>query len=118
MAAERTALHDLASVMAKVPQLIVSVPGFDRCAAWRTDEVEQALVAAEARLGDTGGVRLRPSGTEPVIRLLVESPDAALAAEISRNLSTTIAGALATGTSRSSPGGGPGARPPRVAGRG
>ncbi|MFV0319823.1 MAG: phosphoglucosamine mutase [Microbacterium sp.] len=75
MAHQGKTLAELASVMTVYPQVLVNVKDVDRerCA---DDEVVQAAVAAVAdELGDTGRVLLRPSGTEPVVRVMVEAVD-------------------------------------------
>ncbi|WP_134764766.1 phosphoglucosamine mutase [Nocardioides sp. 1609] len=66
-------LRDLAAVVTRFPQVLVNVPGVDK-ARCSTDEVLAAAVAAEeAALGDEGRVLLRPSGTEPLVRVMVEA---------------------------------------------
>src|SRR3546814_7066869 len=65
-------LAELASVMTVFPQVLVNVKGVDRDRV-STDEVLQAEVAAvSAELGDTGRVLLRASGTEALVRVMVE----------------------------------------------
>lgn len=67
-------LRELASVMQIFPQLLVNVPGVDKTRVH--DEEIQALVAqAEAELAGTGRVLLRASGTEPLVRVMVEAAD-------------------------------------------
>ena len=66
-------LADLASAVTKLPQVLVNVRGVDRTALDSSEVVAAAVVAAQARLGDSGRVLLRPSGTEPVIRVMVEA---------------------------------------------
>ena len=66
-------LADLAAGIPRLPQVLINVPGVDRARA-ATDEGLQAAVAqAEATLGESGRVLLRPSGTEPVVRVMVEA---------------------------------------------
>ena len=66
-------LSELAAVMRRLPQVLVNVTGVDRAALAGSDEVGRAVAAAEERLGSTGRVLLRPSGTEPLVRVMVEA---------------------------------------------
>ena len=64
---------ELAGVMTRLPQVLVNVPGVDKS---RTDEdavVAAAVAEAEFELGDDGRVLLRPSGTEALVRVMVEA---------------------------------------------
>jgi phosphoglucosamine mutase len=67
-----SSLRDLASVVTRFPQVLVNVPDVDkdRC---DDDELLAAVAAEESRLGDSGRVLLRPSGTEPLVRVMVEA---------------------------------------------
>lgn len=58
-------LSDLAAVMTRLPQVLINVPNVDKTRAGTDPEVQAAVAAATARLGETGRVLLRPSGTEP-----------------------------------------------------
>jgi phosphoglucosamine mutase len=79
MARTGRSLAELASVMTVYPQILVNVTGVDR-SALDSDEVLAAAVASvEDELGDTGRVLLRPSGTEPLVRVMVEAADQATA---------------------------------------
>ena len=64
---------DLARAMPRYPQVMINVPLSDRGATVDTEAVERAIARAEAELGDRGRVLVRPSGTEPLIRVMVES---------------------------------------------
>jgi phosphoglucosamine mutase len=66
-------LAELATDIRRLPQTLVNVQGVDKTRADSDDAVKAAVVAAEERLGDTGRVLLRPSGTEPVVRVMVEA---------------------------------------------
>ena len=67
-------LHELANQITIYPQVLINVKGVDRARV--DDEVVQAAVReAEAELGETGRVLLRASGTEPVIRVMVEAAE-------------------------------------------
>jgi phosphoglucosamine mutase len=68
-------LGELAKVMTRYPQVLISVPGVDRSLAASSPELAKAVRAAEAELGDSGRVLVRPSGTEPVVRVMVEAVD-------------------------------------------
>jgi phosphoglucosamine mutase len=75
-------LADVASVMTRLPQILQSVKVSDRDALEHADALWAEVAAIEADLGDSGRVVLRSSGTEPVVRVMVEAPteDVALAA--------------------------------------
>jgi phosphoglucosamine mutase len=66
-------LADLAGVMNRLPQVLINVPVSDRVAGASAPEVQDAVKAVEAELGGTGRVLLRPSGTEPLVRVMVEA---------------------------------------------
>ncbi|MBM3716213.1 MAG: phosphoglucosamine mutase [Actinobacteria bacterium] len=74
MARQDKTLAELASLMTVYPQVLVNVRGVDRDGV--KDEVVQAAVAeSTAELGDSGRVLLRASGTEPLVRVMVEAAD-------------------------------------------
>ncbi|GAA3816850.1 phosphoglucosamine mutase [Nocardioides panacisoli] len=89
-----SSLRDLAAVMTRFPQVLVNVPGVDKD---RTDdEVLLAAVAeAETELGDTGRVLLRPSGTEPLVRVMVEAATAERASSVAEGLAAVVRERLA-----------------------
>ncbi len=66
-------------VMEKMPQTLINVRVADKHAVDASTEVAAAVAAAEEALGDDGRVLLRPSGTEPVVRVMVEAVDPAAA---------------------------------------
>ncbi|HEY9306487.1 MAG TPA: phosphoglucosamine mutase [Microbacterium sp.] len=75
MARTGRTLAELASVMTVYPQVLVNVRGVDHHGLHDDAQVAAAVTAAEAELGDTGRVLLRPSGTEPMVRVMVEAAD-------------------------------------------
>jgi phosphoglucosamine mutase len=75
MARTGRSLAELASVMTVYPQVLVNVRGVDHHALDQDVEIASAVREAEAELGDTGRVLLRPSGTEPMVRVMVEAAD-------------------------------------------
>jgi phosphoglucosamine mutase len=75
-------LADLASRIPMLPQQQRAVPARHRD-QWEGDPaMQRAIRAAEERLGPAGRVLVRPSGTEPALRVMIEGPDAALVAEL------------------------------------
>ncbi len=66
-------LEDLASVMVRLPQVLVNVRDVSKAKAATSPELASAVSAAEKSLGDTGRVVIRPSGTEPMVRVMVEA---------------------------------------------
>ena len=88
-------LKELASVMTKLPQVIINVRGVDKLRAGIDTEITSAVSDASHELGTTGRVLLRPSGTEPVVRVMVEAPTDAQAREIAERLATLVKARLA-----------------------
>ncbi|MDR7171137.1 phosphoglucosamine mutase [Nocardia kruczakiae] len=84
-------LADLASVMTTVPQVLVNVPVADKAAVAAAPEVREAVAEAERVLGDNGRVLLRPSGTEQLIRVMVEATDSHRAKQLADDLAKCVA---------------------------
>lgn len=97
MAATGRPLAELAAVMNRLPQVLVNVPDVDKTALADAQAVSAAVAAAESQLGETGRVLLRPSGTEPLIRVMVEAASHSQAEQIARGLADTVAAELAFG---------------------
>jgi phosphoglucosamine mutase len=85
------ALHELKAGMTKYPQHMINVPlldkGFNHS---RSPAVAAAVAEAEAELGGGGRLLLRPSGTEPVLRVMVEGMDAQQVKAIAQRLAAVI----------------------------
>ncbi len=90
VAASRRPLSELAAVMERMPQVLVNVRVPDKAAAMESAELADAVRAAETELGDTGRVLVRPSGTEPVVRVMVE----AATEEAARTTADRVAAAI------------------------
>ncbi len=83
-------LAQLASLVTKLPQVLINVPNVDKTAAAKA-EVSDAVVRMEKELGETGRVLLRPSGTEPLIRVMVEAATAQQAQDVAQELAQVVA---------------------------
>ena len=66
-------LKSLASVVERLPQTLVNVPDVDKTRVEEDGILAAALAEEEAALGDAGRILLRPSGTEPIVRVMVEA---------------------------------------------
>ncbi|HXB47823.1 MAG TPA: phosphoglucosamine mutase [Streptosporangiaceae bacterium] len=83
-------LAELASIMTRYPQVLINVPGVDKKRVASSPVLTDAVTAAEAELGDAGRVLVRPSGTEPAVRVMVEAEDAGQADQLARRLADAI----------------------------
>jgi phosphoglucosamine mutase len=92
MASSGTPLAELASVVQRLPQVLVNVQVTDRVRACEADTVKTALAQAGAELGDAGRILLRPSGTEQLVRVMVEAATHEHADAIARRLAAVVAG--------------------------
>lgn len=88
-------LSELTKVMTELPQVVINVRGVDKLRAGIDKEVQGAVTAAAQELGDTGRVLLRPSGTEPVVRVMVEAPTDEQATSIAEVLAAKVRERLA-----------------------
>lgn len=91
MAATGRSLADLAGAMTPLPQILINVRVSDKAAVAQALHVQAAVSAAEAELGDTGRVLLRPSGTEQLVRVMVEAADPETARRIAETLAEKVA---------------------------
>ena len=90
MARTGKSLAELAGVMSVYPQILVNVSGVDRAALHTDEPLAVALAEAEAELGETGRVLLRPSGTEPLVRVMVEAADQPTADRLAHRLADVV----------------------------
>lgn len=95
MAETGESLASLASVVTRLPQVLVNVPGVDKARADDDAVLAAAVAEEEYALGDTGRILLRPSGTEPLVRVMVEAPTHDLAQGVADRLAAVVLQQLA-----------------------
>ena len=88
---EKITLHQAKSGMNKFPQLMINVPLQGNVDPMQSSAVQQAVAQAEKRLNGRGRVLLRPSGTEPLIRVMVEGEDELLVSELANDIADQVA---------------------------
>ena len=94
MARTGKSLAQLASIMTVFPQVLINVRDVDRSRASTDPVVVAAVAAVSAELGDTGRVLLRPSGTEQLVRVMVEAADEQTARRHAEALADVVREAL------------------------
>ncbi|MDB4409348.1 phosphoglucosamine mutase [Gammaproteobacteria bacterium] len=87
-------LHDLKAGMKKYPQLMINVPVTKKVNLDNSPVVQDAVKAAEKRLAGRGRVLLRPSGTELLVRVMVEGEDAQQVSDEANKLASIVAAAI------------------------
>ncbi|MEV4611784.1 phosphoglucosamine mutase [Kitasatospora sp. NPDC049258] len=90
LAATKQSLAELAEVMTRLPQVLINVKGVDRTRVANSVELAAAVSEAETELGATGRVLLRPSGTEPLVRVMVEAADEVQAKAVAERLAEAV----------------------------
>ena len=83
-------LSEMASVMTRLPQLLVNVKVKTKEGWQQNQEIIRAINAGERVLGDDGRILVRPSGTEPLIRVMAEGPDQEQLHEIVNSIALVI----------------------------
>ena len=83
-------IAELASIVNRLPQVLINVPNVDKGSVSKK-EVTEAVSKLEQDLGSTGRILLRPSGTEPLIRVMVEAATAAQAQAVAQELAEVVA---------------------------
>ncbi len=95
MATTGQSLAELAAVMVRLPQVLINVPDVDKSRADSDAELTAAVETAESELGDSGRVLLRPSGTESLVRVMVEAETYEAANEVAHRLAEVVKSSLA-----------------------
>jgi phosphoglucosamine mutase len=83
-------LAALAAPMQSVPQVLINVEVADKATVAQAPAVQSAVAAAEAELGDTGRILLRPSGTEQIVRVMVEAADEDTARQVADRVAKSV----------------------------
>ncbi len=94
VAATGRRLADLAGAMERLPQVLINVKDVDKSRVKTSPELATAVAEAERGLGATGRVLLRPSGTEPLVRVMVEAADLEQARAVAGQLADVVKAAL------------------------
>ena len=84
-------LSELVSGMPKYPQTMINVRTESQADPGSSPEIREAVAAAESELADTGRIVLRASGTEPVIRVMVEGQDEKKVVSVAEKLAAVVA---------------------------
>jgi phosphoglucosamine mutase len=101
MATSGQSLAQLASVMTRLPQVLINVPDVDKSRAATDPQLLAAVAHAQAELGDSGRVLLRPSGTESLVRVMVEAESYEAANQVALRLADVVKTSL--GLSKAAP---------------
>ncbi|MFE9133821.1 phosphoglucosamine mutase [Streptomyces sp. NPDC007355] len=94
VAATGKSLADLAGVMERLPQILINVKDVDKSRVSTSGDLAAAVVEAERELGSTGRVLLRSSGTEPLVRVMVEAADIEQARAVAQRLADVVKSSL------------------------
>jgi phosphoglucosamine mutase len=90
MARTGKSLAELANVMTRLPQVLINVRDVDKTRADTDPQLNEAVAQAAMELGSSGRVLLRPSGTESVVRVMVEAQTADEAGRIAEQLAAVV----------------------------
>jgi len=88
-----SSLAELSAPMPKYPQVMENVRVAKKIDPFSSPQIKEAVARAEAKLAGSGRIVLRPSGTEPVIRVMVEGREEKQVREICRELASVVAAA-------------------------
>jgi phosphoglucosamine mutase len=90
MKATGKSMSELAAIVNRLPQVLINVPNVDKGSVSKA-AVSGAVAKLEQELGSTGRILLRPSGTEPLIRVMVEAATAEQAQKVAKELAGVVA---------------------------
>lgn len=95
MAKSKKSLVDLAQVMKRFPQVLINIDGVDKSKLESSKAIAIAVGDLESKLGSTGRILLRASGTESLVRVMVEAESESAAEEIAQKLASLVRSELA-----------------------
>ena len=95
VARSKKSLKELSSFMTRYPQLLINVGGVAKDKLAENTKIAAAVKVVENQLGKTGRVLLRKSGTEPLVRVMIEAEDADLAKQLAESLAALVKSELA-----------------------
>jgi phosphoglucosamine mutase len=90
MAKSKKSLSELAKIMVRFPQVLVNVDGVNKANLTTSKAIAAAIGDNESKLGANGRILLRASGTEPLVRVMVEAESEVVAGEIAKTLATLV----------------------------
>jgi len=90
MAKSKKSLSDLAKIMVRFPQVLINVDGVNKANLTTSKAIAAAIGDNESKLGANGRILLRASGTEPLVRVMVEAESEVVAGEIAKTLATLV----------------------------
>lgn len=88
-------LHDNCATIPRLPQVLVNVPGVDKARVFSDPALQHAVADARVKLGEGGRILLRPSGTEPLVRVMVEAETDEVAQDIAGQIAAVVEAQLA-----------------------
>ena len=90
MVRRKTSLNELAKFMSRYPQVLINIKGVDKDRLSTNEKIRNRVSEIERSLGNSGRVLLRASGTESVIRVMVEAAEEKSAAELAESIAALV----------------------------
>jgi phosphoglucosamine mutase len=90
MASSKKSLANLAEVMERFPQTLINIEGVDKSKLATSKALAVAISEYESKLGTSGRILVRASGTEPLVRVMVEAESQIVAEEIAQKLAALV----------------------------
>jgi len=90
MVRRKTTLNEIAKFMSRYPQVLINIKGVDKDRLSNNEKIRNRVSEVERSLGNSGRVLLRASGTEPVIRVMVEAAEEKSATEFAESIAALV----------------------------